>query len=101
MGYTYERDQLVRLRKVVDRGIYLIEAIMKGRVSEKEMEKYKLIQPALLKAFDKLHPNKTEVKSELNVQFTISQVLDQLEDGRTIEGQAVEVIPPVQNKEQG
>ena len=33
-GYAYEHDQLIRLRKLVDRGIAKVEAIEKGRLSE-------------------------------------------------------------------
>jgi len=67
LGYTYERDQLMRLRKIADRGIALIEAIMLGKVSEKEIEKYKVIEKALLKAMDKLQPDKrqTDIQIEL------------------------------------
>lgn len=59
--YVYEKDQLFRLRKIADRGIALIEAIQKGKVTGKEVEKYKLLQPTLLKIFDKLQPNKQEI----------------------------------------
>lgn len=60
LGYTYEKDQLQRLRKIADRGIAMIEAIQRGKVTDKEVEKYKVIEKSLLKALDKLQPNKQQ-----------------------------------------
>jgi hypothetical protein len=60
LGYTYERDQLMRLRKIADRGIALVEAIMKGKVTDAEVTKYQRIEKAFLKALDKLQANKND-----------------------------------------
>jgi len=77
LGYTYEKDQLKRLRKIADRGIAMIEAIQRGRVTEKEIEKYKIIEKSLLKVLDKLQPNKqeTDFKGEINLPVPLLDVL--------------------------
>lgn len=69
LGYVYEKDQLQRLRKIADRGIAMIEAIQRGKVTEKEIEKYKVIEKSLLKVLDKLQPNKmqTEHSGEIRI----------------------------------
>lgn len=45
----------------MDKGLARIEAIDKGKISEKEIEKFKLVLPMVLKAMDKLHPNKQDL----------------------------------------
>jgi hypothetical protein len=101
LGYEFEKDQLVRMRKAVDRALWTIEAIQKGKITDVMLNRYQKIQPTLLKLIDKLHASKQENTNNLNVNLTIGQVLDELDDGRTIEGQTVENVPLIQDKEQG
>lgn len=60
LGYTYEKDQLVKLRRIVDRALAKLEAFERGQISDKEMEKFRFTLPIILKAMDKLHPNKQQ-----------------------------------------
>lgn len=85
MGYTYEKEQLTRLRKIADRGIAMIEAIQKGQVSDKEVEKYKVIEKALLKALDKLQPNKIDPDTPANVIIPIPILANVLSNNRNQE----------------
>jgi len=71
LGYTSEKEQLIRLRKIVDRGIAKVEAIEKGKISEKGVDTFKTVLPVFLKAMDKLHANKSEIKADLEVKSKI------------------------------
>lgn len=62
MGYEYEKDQILRLRKIVDRGIAKVEAIEKGKVGPKEVEKFKILMPFIIKSMDKLHANRQHLE---------------------------------------
>lgn len=62
LGYQYEKDQLVRLRKIVDRAVAQMEAIQKGKVGDKELARYKALEKTVLKALDKLQPNKQYIE---------------------------------------
>lgn len=69
MGYTYEKDQLVKLRKVIDRMLAKMEGIEKGKIKSKsEIEKFKLFLPIALKAMDKLHPNKQQTDISVEIK---------------------------------
>lgn len=94
LGYTYEKDQLVKLRRIVDRALAKLEAFEQGKISDKEVEKLKFSMPIVLKAMDKLHANKQQLNlglgdgdegqnnlSELTVFFRAIAQPQQLNDG--------------------
>jgi hypothetical protein len=64
LGYTYEKEQLKRLKKIADRGIAMVEAITKGKVTDEQIRKYQITEKAFLKALDKLQANKTDLTSQ-------------------------------------
>ncbi len=76
MGYEFERDQLVRMRKAVDRALWTIEAIQKGQISDQMLDRYQKIQPTLLKLIDKLHASKQQ--TDVNVEINPIPLLDVL-----------------------
>lgn len=62
LGYLYERDQLNKLRRIVDRMLNRIEAIEQNKFTPEEMRKqlelFDRFLPVAMKAMDKLHANK-------------------------------------------
>jgi len=71
LGYTYEKEQLVRLRKLADRGIAFAEAVQQGRITDEGLARFQKIMPIVLKALDKLQANKSEIKADLEVKSKI------------------------------
>lgn len=67
MGYTYEKDQLQKMRRLVNLALAKTEAIEKGKMTDKQIERFKVLQPIYLKAMDKLHANKQHLTGDLEV----------------------------------
>lgn len=61
LGFTYEKEQLIRLRKIVDRGIAIVEAIQKGKATKLQIARYQATEKLVLKALDKLQANKHDM----------------------------------------
>jgi hypothetical protein len=69
LGYTYEKDQLVKLRQIIDRMLAKMDGIERGKItSPLAIERFKLFLPVALKAMDKLHPNKTQTDFNVTIK---------------------------------
>lgn len=64
LGYQYEKDQLKKLQRLVNLYLAKAEAIEKGKLTDKELDKFRILQPLALKAMDKLHANKQHIEHE-------------------------------------
>ena len=67
-GYEYEEEQLERMRKLLNKYIDLAE---KGLLDAKEREHFLRMEKLVLKAMDKLHPSKSDVKIQEEVPIMI------------------------------
>ncbi len=61
LGYTYEREQLTKMRQEVDALLAFMKAIRQGKLTDKGLKQFQVLLPAFLKLADKLHANKQEV----------------------------------------
>jgi hypothetical protein len=61
-GYEFEKKQLEKMTKILNKGLVLLKKIQGGRANEKEIERFQILERSVLKIMDKLHANKQETK---------------------------------------
>lgn len=81
-GYEYEQEEIQQMRKHLHWLFAYIEAVRKGKATDKQHSAFQRLEKVLLKIMDKLHANKqqTEIIGELGLPFTIKIIRD---DGST------------------
>lgn len=71
-GYEYEQDQLIKMRKILDRALAGIEAFQRNKLDKKGVEKLEKVleMASKLKITDKLHANKQEMEHKGQIFLT-------------------------------
>ncbi len=58
--YVYEKTQLEKMSKLLNRFLKLTELIENGKATTQQKDAYERIRPFVMKVMDKLHATKTE-----------------------------------------
>jgi len=75
-GYELERDQLEKMRSLVDKDLKLVGKIYEGKATKKDFEKLAAVQARIAKYLDKLHAAKTDITSDGQpLQVIVPQVV--------------------------
>ena len=72
-GYGYEKTQLKRMSTLLNRYLTLIEIIEQGKASVNQITAYERLKAPLMKIFDKLHPNKQDIKVDFEKPLLIKK----------------------------
>ena len=65
-GYVYEQTQLLAMRKIVTYFLGLLDKVMKGTATERQITSFSRVYPAVSKVMDKLHANKQHLEADLS-----------------------------------
>ena len=68
-GYQYEKGQLLAMRNIVTYFLGLLNKVMKGTATERQIASFSRVYPAVSKVMDKLHANKQHLEGELNANL--------------------------------
>jgi hypothetical protein len=79
-GYDYEKTQLEKMRKILNRALLLTEKVMSGKANYKEGMAYEGSIRMVLKIMDKLHANREHVTVENPEQAeALKKIADSIE----------------------
>lgn len=73
-GYEYEEKQRKQMELLLNRILKMARKIEKGKASEAEIERYKILSSVVLKIMDKFHANKTDIKLDFDKPLLIKKL---------------------------
>jgi len=79
-GYEFEKEQLERMKKLLDGILTLAEKILKGKATRKQIEYYDKLMKLALKIMDKIHANRQHIEGEIRGEIETEIKLKDLKD---------------------
>ena len=70
-GFQFERDQLERMTKLLNRYLTLAETIESGKSNENQEKAFDSLKALILKIMDKLHANKVAIEGDKDNPISI------------------------------
>lgn len=79
-GYEYEQEQLRRMKKIFNKGLFLIEKMLEGKATTNERIRYEDVKGAIMKIMDKFHADKEHISIENPEQTeALKRIADSIE----------------------